>query len=120
MIIRNEARITNSAVRFDGVGEIVMTHVTEPKPSSFAGKGRLFSHIVLKPGQVFGTHKHVGEFEIYDIIRGEGVYNDNGQDVAVRAGDVTVCADGESHGIRNTGTTDLELVALILFTTKTA
>jgi len=29
---------------------------------------------------------------------------------------VTVCNDGESHGLLNTGSTDLKMVALILFT----
>ena len=41
---------------------------------------------------------------------------DNGVEAPVMAGDVTVCNDGESHGLLNTGSTDLKMVALILFT----
>ena len=63
-----------------------------------------------------GNHKHNGEIEIYYILEGEGMYNDNGVEAPVKAGDVTVCNDGESHGLLNTGSTDLKMVALILFT----
>ena len=81
-----------------------------------ADKGRLFNIGTLKPGCAVGNHKHNGEIEIYYILEGEGLYNDNGVEATVKAGDVTVCNDGESHGLLNTGATDLKMVALILFT----
>ena len=84
--------------------------------NGLAGKGRLFNIGTLKPGCAVGNHKHSGEMEIYYILEGEGLYNDNGVESTVKAGDVTVCNDGESHGLLNTGSTDLKMVALILFT----
>jgi len=102
-----------TANRFGGKGEVVTTHLLEG--DLFQGKGRVFAHTVLKPGCSIGLHKHEGDFETYYILTGEGMYNDNGTLVPVKAGDVLYTADGESHGLENTGTTDLEYIALILY-----
>lgn len=83
--------------------------------ADFNGKGRLFNHSVLKSGCSVGLHKHDGEMEVYYILKGQGVYDDNGTLIPVAAGDVTLCRNGESHMLENTGTEDLEFIALILF-----
>ena len=99
---------------FGGPGAIHFTKIVNEH--GLADKGRLFNIGTLKPGCAVGNHKHNGEMEIYYILEGEGMYNDNGVEAPVKAGDVTVCNDGESHGLLNTGKTDLKMVALILFT----
>lgn len=81
----------------------------------FEEKGRLFKHCILKPGTSVGKHTHKGDFEVYYILKGQGTYDDNGTIMPVKAGDLTLCRDGESHMIENTGTEDLEFIALILF-----
>ena len=81
----------------------------------FAGKGRLFNHLLLKPGCGVGKHTHKGDFEIYYVPRGEGHYDDNGTEVILHAGDVAICNAGESHALENRGQDDLEVIALILF-----
>ena len=116
MIIRNSEREVSRAVRFNGKGEIAMIPVLPPTPKSFFGKGRLFSELRLNPGEVFGTHAHHGECEIFCVLSGEGTYNDNGTLVKVFPGDVCVCQDGEEHGIENTGTEEPHYIALILYT----
>ncbi len=82
----------------------------------FCGKGSLFNHAVLMPGASVGNHKHEGDFEVYYILTGEGVYNDNGTVLPIAAGDVAICQDGEVHGLENTGSENLEFIALILYT----
>lgn len=77
-------------------------------------KGRLFGRIVLHPGCGIGAHTHEGESELFYIYEGQAIYNDNGTETPVSAGDVTLCASGESHGIRNASTADCCLVALIV------
>ena len=81
----------------------------------FCGKGRLFAHYVIFPGSSIGFHQHHGDFETYYILKGEGVINDNGVKTPVKAGDVIYTADGQSHGLENTGTENLEVIALVLF-----
>lgn len=79
------------------------------------GKGRLFAHMILAPGESIGEHTHTGDNEIYYILSGSGTYNDNGTTVTVHPGDTTVCNDGEMHGLVNDGTEPIELIALILY-----
>ena len=75
---------------------------------------RMFSRVTLKPGCELGFHEHHGEVEAYYILSGKGIYLDDGKEVFVEAGDVTYCADGHGHGLKNTGEEDLAFVALIL------
>lgn len=86
------------------------------REDEFHGKGRLYGHSVLKPGASVGVHTHENDFEVYYIIAGQGTYTDNGKTYPVGPGDVTICHDGDSHGLENTGTEDLGFISLILFT----
>ncbi len=86
------------------------------KENEFCNKGRMFNRVVLPAGASVGNHKHEGDFEVYYILSGTGLYNDNGTEVTVNAGDVTICPEGECHGILNNGTEDLVFMALILYT----
>ena len=74
----------------------------------------LCATVTLKPGSTVGEHTHTGEAEIYHLISGNGEYNDNGTVVPVQAGDVTICYDGEMHGLVNTGKVDLVFYAIIV------
>ena len=99
--------------RFGGEGKITMKPLLTPE--EFRGKGRVFSHTVVFPGSSIGHHTHQGDFETYYILKGEGVVNDNGVKTPVKAGDVVCTRDSESHGLENTGTENIELIALVLF-----
>ena len=48
------------------------------------------------------------------MLSGTGIYDDNGTEVTIEAGDVTFCKDGDGHGVRNAGDEDLVFAALIL------
>lgn len=98
-----------------GKGEVQITHILETEKDEFNGKGRLFAKQILKPGNSIGLHEHVGDFETYVILSGEGLVNDNGEEKSVKAGDVIITKNGEKHSIENTGTVDMEFMALILF-----
>ena len=74
----------------------------------------LLTTITLEPGATVSDHPHHGEAEIYCLTEGSGEYNDNGKTVAVKAGDVTVCYDGEMHGLKNTGDGTLVFHAIIV------
>ena len=82
-------------------------------PEEMYGKARLFNKIVLEPGCGIGLHQHTGESEIFFILSGNGIYNDNGTEVQVGPGDITIVGDGQSHAIANRGQEILELIALI-------
>ncbi len=81
----------------------------------FLNAGRLFNFVKFPPNSSMGYHVHNGECETYVILKGHGIYNDNGTEVEVSAGDVTYCAPGEGHGLFNNSDEELVIVALINF-----
>ncbi|MBR4942029.1 MAG: cupin domain-containing protein [Clostridia bacterium] len=78
------------------------------------GKNRLFSRITLAQGCSIGYHEHHGESEIFVVCSGNGVFNDNGKEYPVSAGDVLVTSSGMGHSIACAGSQNLELIALIV------
>ena len=79
------------------------------------GKGRLFNHVVIRPGCELGWHVHHGDGETYYILRGRGEYSDNGTLIEVGPGDVMYVGDGEGHSMKAVGDEPLEMIALILY-----
>lgn len=96
----------------NGKGLIVMKHLTDAE--GLYGHGRLFAHVTIHPGCSIGYHIHKQETEFYYIIKGEGVFDDNGTEVTVRAGDICATADGFGHSLENRTDEDLEMIALIV------
>ncbi|MCI1959077.1 MAG: cupin domain-containing protein [Clostridia bacterium] len=81
----------------------------------FTNSGRLYNKMTFPPKASIGYHVHKGESETYFILKGTGMYSDNGKEVEVHAGDIAYCAPGEGHGLENIGDEDLIMIALIIF-----
>lgn len=75
---------------------------------------RLFSTITLTPGSSIGVHEHTGETELFYFVSGTGRVCDDGEYYDVQAGDAMSTGSGHSHGVENTGSEDLILVAAIV------
>ena len=84
-------------------------------PAELYDKGRLFANITLKPGCSIGYHVHEKDSELFYIMKGEALYNDNGVEGTVSAGDVTICPAGAGHSIANNGEEDVEICAVIVY-----
>lgn len=95
-----------------GKGVLTLTKMSDyyDKPE----KLRNFMLAELEPGASVGYHVHTAESESYYILSGEGMYNDDGENIPVKAGDVTFTPDGHGHGIENTGAEPLKFIALII------
>lgn len=100
----------NEAMR-GGPGAVILTEIADKIDT--LDKARLFSLLTLKQGCGIGYHEHHGECEIFYILNGEAIYNDDGREVEIHAGDVTIVEDGHGHSIRNDGEKDVNLIALI-------
>lgn len=96
-----------------GNGTVELTSFATP--AELNNKGRLFANITLKPGCSIGYHVHEADSELFYLIRGEALYNDNGTVCAVSAGDIMVCPAGTGHSIENSGKEDVELCAVIVY-----
>jgi quercetin dioxygenase-like cupin family protein len=89
------------------------------KPDKMA-KGTLFeSERVLvglnnfEPGQEHALHAHQGMDKIYQVVSGSGVFLLEGEEIAMEAGVMLVAPEGVSHGIRNTGSDRLVVLAVL-------
>ena len=96
-----------------GDGSVVVSNFVTSEELN--NKGRLFGKIVLKPGCGIGYHVHENDSELFYIMKGTALYDDNGEKTTVRAGEVTVTPAGNGHSIKNEGTEDVELIALIVY-----
>lgn len=92
-----------------------LTHIKDlaDKPALY-NHARMFAHMTLEPGRSIGYHAHEGETEFFYILRGRGVFNDNGTEVPVEPGDVCSTGYGASHSMENRGDEPLEFIALIM------
>ena len=84
-------------------------------PEEMNGKGRLFKVITIPVGGSIGYHVHEGESETFYIVRGSGLFDDNGATAPFAAGDVLFTPAGNGHSVQNTGDVPVEMVALILY-----
>ena len=95
-----------------GDGSVIITHLANP--DEMYDKSRLFAKLTIKPGCSIGYHVHDNETEIFNIISGTALYDDNGTQVELLPGDVTVTPAGHGHSIANNGKDDLAVIALIM------
>ena len=114
MIRRSDEKTVDVRKMFDGAGEAVMHRILNGADEMY-GKGRVFSHLHLKPGCEVGWHVHRGDGETYYILKGRGEYSDNGTLTEVGPGDVMYVGDGEGHSMKAVGDEPLEMIALILY-----
>lgn len=96
----------------NGNGEFILEKLLGP--AECADKVGLYARVIVPPKMSVPYHQHVGDSESYYILSGTGMYNDNGEMRAVKAGDSTWTPDGSSHGLENTGDDDLIFMALII------
>ena len=83
--------------------------------SDFEGVGEkinMYAHVKLKVGEKVGFHVHKNESEIYYILSGKALYDDNGTKLEIGEGTVTHTPAGDGHGIENIGDDILEFMAL--------
>ncbi len=104
-----------------------MNHPSVVNPSEHAvyapskmGKATIFESPRLlvglnafEPGQEHALHAHAGQDKVYQVIEGAGLFLLEGRELAMKAGDLLVAPEGVAHGIRNTGSGRLLVVAIL-------
>ena len=96
-----------------GNGTVELTSFATPEELN--NKGRLFGNITLNPGCGIGYHVHENESELFYIMKGNVLYNDNGVTCSLSAGDVMICSAGTGHAVTNDGEETAEICAVILY-----
>ena len=95
-----------------GKGTVKLEHWF--KPEAFGAKIRLCTRMTLAPGSSIGSHTHEAEDEIYLVLSGSGLIQENGQWVPISAGDAILTGKGGTHGVENNGTEPLVIAAVII------
>jgi quercetin dioxygenase-like cupin family protein len=104
-----------------------MTHPSIIKPAEHAvysaqkmGKSTIFESPRLlvglnafEPGQEHALHAHAGQDKVYQVIEGEGLFLLEGAELSMKAGDLLVAPEGVAHGVRNSGTGRLLVLAIL-------
>lgn len=67
----------------------------------------------FEPGQFHALHSHQGMDKVYQVLEGEGEVLLDGRELPIRAGELVVAPDGVAHGIRNTGSRRLLVLAVL-------
>jgi oxalate decarboxylase/phosphoglucose isomerase-like protein (cupin superfamily) len=95
----------------DGVGDLEFIDVVAGKNGPGAHL-QWFHDDILKPGVSIGVHRHDNNEEYYYILSGKGIMTLDGERHEVGPGDITAVLPGGSHGLENTGTTDMRIVVV--------
>ena len=67
----------------------------------------------FEPGQEHKLHAHAGMDKVYHVLAGQGVFLLEGGEAPMEAGTMLIAPEGVPHGIRNTGTGRLLVLAIL-------
>jgi len=67
----------------------------------------------FEAGQEHKLHAHAGMDKVYQVLEGEGLFLLEGSELAMSAGVMLVAPEGVPHGIRNTGSGRLVVLAIL-------
>ena len=104
-----------------------MDHPSAIRPEEHAvfgadkmGKSTLFEspHLLVglncfEPGQQHALHAHGGLDKVYQVLTGRGEFLLEGRSIPMEAGVMLVAPQGVPHGIRNTGSERLVVLAIL-------
>ncbi len=98
-------------------GEGLCSHAMIFSGEEIEAPVQFINYTVVPPGASFGLHEHGNDNEFYIVLNGSGIYTENGTEAEAAAGDIIMNAVRGTHGIRNNGDTDMQL---LVFEVQTA
>ena len=97
-----------------GVGALDWTTILDDAtPGASPNRAVRFIHDdTLAPGVSIGIHMHTDDEEYYLILSGSGVMTLDDERFPVQTGDLTAIYPGGSHGLENTGETEMRILVI--------
>jgi mannose-6-phosphate isomerase-like protein (cupin superfamily) len=83
------------------------------KTTLFESSRLLVGLNAFEPGQAHALHAHAGQDKVYHVLEGTGVFLLADRELPMTPGDLLVAPEGVPHGVRNTGTTRLLVLAVL-------
>lgn len=92
----------------EGIGESLNATVFEEHEMD--APVRFINYAVIPPAASIGLHPHGSDNEFYVLLEGEGIYQQDGEEVKVKKGDIMMNSPFSPHGIINTGKEEMKLL----------
>lgn len=109
-VIRFRDQKLSAQIAHSGIGEI-FAHRAASRENGLSG--HFIDCVVVPPGTSIGVHTHHSDNEeVYVILRGKGVMTIGTTERDVEQGDVIVNSPNGTHGLRNEGSEDIELIVI--------
>jgi quercetin dioxygenase-like cupin family protein len=83
------------------------------KQTIFESSRLLVGTNAFEPGQSHALHAHAGMDKMYFVLQGSGVFLLEGRELLMSAGDLMIAPEGVPHGVRNTGSGRLLVLAVL-------
>lgn len=83
------------------------------KSTIFQSERLLVGLNAFEPGQEHRLHAHSGMDKVYHVLTGRGVFLLEGREEPMEAGMMLIAPEGVPHGIRNTGSGRLVVLAIL-------
>lgn len=83
------------------------------KATLFQSERLLVGLNAFEPGQEHKLHAHAGMDKVYSVVSGSGLFLLDGREEPMAAGMVLIAPEGIPHGIRNTGSERLLVLAIL-------
>jgi mannose-6-phosphate isomerase-like protein (cupin superfamily) len=83
------------------------------KSTLFQSERLLVGLNAFEPGQEHKLHAHAGMDKVYSVVSGSGLFLLEGREEPMEAGMLLIAPEGVPHGIRNTGTERLLVLAIL-------
>ena len=113
MVINEKEMLTEIVEKaHDGSGITEIKHLIPP--DKMPANASMFSIATLQAWSSIGVHTHLTESEVYYILSGKGVIDDDGRRIPIKAGDCHMCCKGSEHGIVNDNDEPLVFLVVII------
>jgi len=83
------------------------------KSTLFQSERLLVGLNAFEPGQEHRLHTHSGMDKLYQVLAGSGVFLLQGREEPMAAGMMLIAPEGVPHGVRNTGSERLLVLAVL-------
>ncbi len=83
------------------------------KATLFRSERVLVGLNAFEPGQEHKLHAHAGMDKVYQVLTGRGLFLLEDREIPMEAGVMLVAPEGVVHGIRNTGSERLVVLAIL-------
>jgi len=83
------------------------------KATLFRSRRILVGLNCFEPGQEHRLHAHEGMDKVYQVLSGRGRFLLEGHELDMEAGMMLVAPEGVAHGIRNTGSERMVVLAIL-------